>query len=450
MRDGDRFEQDAEEWWRAAAACLRAVVDETRNRGRIEAVSVSATSGTICLLDGAGLAIRPAMMYADGRSQIEAERINAVAGDLRERLGYRFNSSWGLPKLLWLHHHEPEQMGWARFFAHAGDVITGRLCGEYGVTDATQALKSGFDLIEWRWPEFIEQELGLPVARLPRVVASSTPIGVVTPEAASETGLPAGGTVVAGMTDGCASQVAGGAIEPGQWLSVLGTTLVVKGVSKELPRDPAGRVYSHHHPEGFWLPGAASNTGGGALARWAAEEWSSLDRQAAQLSPTGLAVYPLRQQGERFPFVRPAAQGFVEGDVRSDQQLYAATLEGIGYLERLGYEVLEQLGATVGPVLRTAGGGGRSKAWSQIRANILGRAIAVPAEGGAAFGAAILAAMAGLHPDLATATREMVRVDYTVMPRQALAGEYEAGYARFLDACRRRGYLEETGAGQSR
>jgi len=50
------------------------------------------------------------------------------------------------------------------------------------------------------------------------------------------------------MTDGCAAQIAAGALEVGSWNSVLGTTLVLKGVTRELIRDPAGVMYSHRSP----------------------------------------------------------------------------------------------------------------------------------------------------------------------------------------------------------
>ena len=45
------------------------------------------------------------------------------------------------------------------------------------------------------------------------------------------TGIPAGTPIIAGMTDGCAAQIGAGALEVGSWNSVLGTTLVLKGVT---------------------------------------------------------------------------------------------------------------------------------------------------------------------------------------------------------------------------
>lgn len=85
--------------------------------------------------------------------------------------------------------------------------------------------------------------------------------------AAAHRGLPAETPILAGMTDGCAAQISAGALAEGHWNSVLGTTLVLKGVAHRLLRDPEGAVYSHRHPDEGWLPGGASNVGAGALAR---------------------------------------------------------------------------------------------------------------------------------------------------------------------------------------
>ena len=73
--------------------------------------------------------------------------------------------------------------------------------------------------------------------------------------------------MVSGATDGCAAQLGAGALSVGSWNSVLGTTLVLKGVTRELIRDPLGAVYSHKAPNGDWLPGGASSTGAGVISR---------------------------------------------------------------------------------------------------------------------------------------------------------------------------------------
>jgi xylulokinase len=437
---GGRVEQRPDEWWAAAAACLRAVTAELGARAAaIAALSVTATSGTICLLDAAGQPLGPAIMYSDRRAAAEAELLNLAAGQLGRRAP-RFDASFGLPKLLWLLRHAPDALAQAAHVAHAADLIVGRLCGDYGVSDWSHALKSGYDLIGLRWPAELLDAVGLPAHKLPRVVAPASPLGRVGPQAAAATGLPAHTLVIAGMSDGCAAQIAGGAAAPGQWLSVLGTTLVLKGVSADLPADPSGAIYAHRHPDGHWLPGAASATGGGALAaRFPGADLAALDVQAAALTPSGALCYPLQGIGERFPFASPAARSFLLGAESGGPAEYTAILEGVAYLERLSYELLEGLGYTVEGPIRAAGGGARSPLWLQLRADVLGRPLLVPAEVEAAFGAAVLAA-AVAHPGLSAATRAMSHVRAEVPPRPD-AARYQQPYARFCAELRERGYL---------
>src|SRR4029079_6142435 len=98
-------------------------------------------------------------------------------------------------------------------------------------------------------------------------VRSGTHLGNVWAAAAAETSIPEGTPIFAGMTDGCSAQLGAGAVRVGSWNSVLGTTLVLKGVAPELLKDPLGVVYSHRSPDGHWLPGGASSVGAGVLAQ---------------------------------------------------------------------------------------------------------------------------------------------------------------------------------------
>lgn len=439
------FEQDPREWWTATATCLRQVTSnmEVSQRNSITALAITATSGTICLLDAAGTPISRAIMYSDRRANDEATIINTAVSDLTARYGYQFAASFGLPKLLWMQRHQPETVTAARFFAHAADVLTGHLTGDYATSDWSHALKSGYDVQNLCWPDELFDALCLPREKFPHVVAPGTIIGNISPQAAEETGLPQRTVVVAGMTDSCAAQMAGGAVEPGQWMSVLGTTLAIKGVTTDLLRDPAGRIYSHRHPTGIWMPGGASNTGGEVLARqFADEDLSQLDEYAAHLTPTALLCYPLERTGERFPFAHPSACSFLIGDASSRVHYYTACLEGVGYIERMAYDVLSQIGAPMSGAIRATGGGARSQVWLQIRANILNRPLEVPEQTEAAFGAAVLAAGACAYPDSIAATRVMVRVREYVEPDSMQVEQYAAHYARFVQACRERGYGE--------
>lgn len=439
-------EQNPADWWAATAECVRAVLRQLgameRPVSQVAALSVVSTSGTILAVDDGGQPLRPAILYHDSRATDEAAQVAQVGAAMADWLGYAFNTSFALPKIVWMQRHEPNLFAAARFI-HAADFIAGRFIGSYSVTDHTNALKTGFDLVAYRWPDFIERDLGIPLAKLPRVVCPGEIMGTVSADAAEATGLPAGTPVVAGATDGVAAQLASGAAKAGAWTSSLGATLVLKGVNSELVRDPLGRVYSHLHPERtWWLPGAASNTGAEWMMRtFPGEDYAALDRRASDLLPTPLLVYPLVRRGERFPFVVPEAERFVVGRPRYRLELYAAHLEGVAYLERLGYETLQGLGLEVGPAVTITGGGARSAVWSRVRAAVLNRRLLRPEAAESAMGACLLAASAVWFESVGPAAAAMVRIAETIEPDPALVEAYAPRYAGFVQECRERGYI---------
>jgi sugar (pentulose or hexulose) kinase len=438
-RSGARHEQDPETWWRAIAAASSEAMQTVAPRA-VRGVAVDATSGTIAIVDGEGSALTPGLMYDDTRASDYVARINAAGEQIWARLGYsRMQPSWALPKLLWLLEAYPQLPRGARL-AHQSDFVNRRLVGCEVPADLSNALKSGADLIEERWPDDVMDALGVPADLLPALVRSGTVIGEVCQAAAAVTGIPAGTRVIAGMTDGCASQLGAGVLRPGCWNSVLGTTLVLKGVTHELIHDPLGVVYSHRAPNGDWLPGGASSTGAGLISRdFAGRNLDDLSRAAAAHEPAVTLAYPLMSAGERFPFVAPQAQGFELGGDGSEADRFAAILQGVGYIERLCFDYLDLLGAPINGDLVLTGGATKSDYWCQLRADILGRPVALPENSEPALGMAILAASPGRNA--ADVAAEMVRIRVTIDPRAGSNDRFEATYLRFVDELEGRGWL---------
>lgn len=433
-------EQDPADWWRAATLSLRAVTQQVRPT-EIRALAVTSTSGTLVPVGFNRQPLRPAIMYNDSRAVAEAQRLHRVGARLERKLGYQFQPSFSLAKILWLQRHEPHLYRQTDKFLHAADWLVGKLTGHFTHSDYSNALKTGYDLVDLEWPGWFESQLGLPAIRLPQVVPPGQPIATVSLVAAAETGLAAGTPVISGATDGTAAFLASGADGYGAWNSTLGTTLVVRGISPHLVRDPQGRIYCHRHPDGPWLPGGASNVGGECLATlFAQEEWSLLDQKALALSPTQALVYPLARQGERLPFVDPQASAFAVGSIRSREEQYTACLEGVAFVERWIFELIESLGAPLKPPLWATGGGARSQPWLQLRANVLQQPLIRPKYPEAAFGAAILAAAGAHFGRVKEAVRAMVQPYWQIEPDPTKSDLYTERYQAFREECRKRGY----------
>jgi sugar (pentulose or hexulose) kinase len=214
---------------------------------------------------------------------------------------------------------------------------------------------------------------------------------------------------------------------------------VVKGVTRELLKDPAGVIYSHRSMDGLWLPGGASSTGAAAIAKeFGDADLGELNAAAAKAGPTPLVVYPLVTKGERFPFAAREAEGFTLGEANSVGDRFSGVLQGIAMLERLAFETLDAFGAETGGRFSISGGAVNSEALNQIRADVLERELLVPAVTEGAFGMAVLVAAA--QTSMPTATDRMVRVARTISPRRPFA-EYADQYGRFVRELELRGWL---------
>jgi len=446
---GPNREQDADLWWKAAASALHGLVADVRGAGgdpaNIVALAVDGTSGTIVPVDAGMRPLRPGLMYNDGRATTEADSLNVAAGSALDRLGYRFNSSFALAKILWLIRHEPKVMERARRILHQADVVTARLTGAAPVTDESNALKTGYDIVERRWPAYLGN-VGIDADRLPPVVPIGAPLGTIGPRAASEFGLPSDCVVVGGMSDGTAACAASGAGAPGDMNTTLGTTIVWKVVASSMVRDPLGRIYSHRHPGGGFLPGGAGNAGGDGIRAFCAggaadagQALAELERNLRPGRPTGGLTYPSPARGERFPFVDSAFEPFTTVDRNDADALYRSCLEGVACIERWGYEVAADLGAECDGAVWTTGRGAAIDAWMQIRADFLDRPVRRAVHPESAFGSALVAAMHAWFGGSWTATtRALVHLDLCCEPERGNRAACDEQYAAFRAACEER------------
>jgi sugar (pentulose or hexulose) kinase len=435
-------QQDAEDWWQAVCTCLQQLCQSLPQPASIAALSVTSTSGTLLAVDRNGVPLYPAMMYNDERSQPYVEQVRQAGVDLEKRLGYAFNATYALSKIVWLAKEQSQVFQKAQYFISPTDFLVGRLSGKYGISDHSNMLKTGFDLIKREWPGFISDELGIPSAVLPQVISPGEKISQVSAYGSRSSGLTRGLPVIAGATDGVASHIASGAVEPGSWNSTLGTTLVIKGISPELLLDPQQRIYSHRHPEGWWMPGGASNTGAEWITvEFPADEPAKMDQLAKQYLPTRLIRYPLVRVGERFPFRHSQATGFWIGEPETEAQAFAAGLEGLALVERLAYETLQEIGASVGERIYVTGGGAKSEVWLRIRASMLQKTLCKPQVSETAMGAALLAARGIWFGSLQEAVQNMVNIEGEITPQTNLIEPYQEKYQAFIKALVEHGYI---------
>lgn len=440
LDERSREEQSPENWWQSCSESIAALIKQAKehiNLLHVKAIAVTSTSGTIIPVDENNKPLHSAIMYSDQRSSAEAISCKeaALANNVK---GYTaFNTSSGLPKMLWLLNNFPKKLLRLAKFIHAADFVTGKLCGVYGVTDYTNALKSGYDIHQFKWPEYIT-EAGVPTMYLQEVKPSGSSLAFIQEELAIQWGLPKNVQVTTGITDGCASQIASGAVSPGEWNTTIGTTLVIKGVTIKEITDPVGAIYNHRHPDGYWMPGGASNTGADWVTKlFGKENLDLLNKAAYEMMPTGITAWPLLQPGERFPFVSPDAKGFWPEAIEKER-LFTACMEGVAYIERYAYEQIKKLSGESISSISSAGGGSNSEAWLRIRSAVLNLPINKMKNVSGAAGAAVLAASRTYYSSLVEAAEAMVHPEKTIQPDPVLVNKYSEAYDVFIKELEKR------------
>lgn len=348
-------------------------------KAEIGALSVDATSGTVVALDARHTPLGTALLYNDA---VDDPAIPEAIAALAPRQSAAHGASSGLARALAL----SRRPGCA-LVLHQADWIASRLGAPVGVSDESNALKTGYDPVARAWPEWIAA-LPLSDVALPEVVPAGQPTGQVSADAAARHALPEGAVIVAGMTDGCASFLATGAAHPGEGVSALGTTLTLKLLSDKPLFAPEYGLYSHRIGD-LWLAGGASNSGGAALAvHFAPEVIADLCRNIDPTTDSGLDYYPLPRPGERFPVNDPALPPRLEPRPAEEALFLKGLLEGIARIEALGYARLAELGAPALTRLRSVGGGAQNTVWTALRARLIQAEMVEAASTEAAVGVA--------------------------------------------------------------
>lgn len=349
----------------------------------LQSIAIAATSATVLLCDKELEPITPALLYFDNRAQEESEQLEQFAppGHIA------CSASSGLAKFMWLTRHT--EFSNVAHFLHQADWLAALLTGLGGVSDYHNALKSGYDVERLCWPDWIKS---LPHAHLlPQVVAPGSNITNISPLVAQHFKINPACMVCAGTTDSIAAFIATGVHEPGSAVTSLGTTVVLKLLSKQRVEAAQYGVYSHRFGD-LWLAGGASNAGGGVLRKYFSD--SQIDELSQHIDPvtdSPFDYYPLPRAGERFPINDPSLTPRLTPRPEDDILFLHGLLQGLSRIEVAGYTKLAELGASPLKAVITTGGGAKNQVWGKIRERLLGVPLSVAEHIEAAYGAALLA-----------------------------------------------------------
>jgi xylulokinase len=330
-------------------------------------------------------------------------------------------------------------------------------------TDYSYASGSGvYDLIDWKYSDELLAASGLPGDIFPEIYPSTTVIGSLTDEAAGILGLPNTVKVVAGGVDNSCMALGARNIKEGRIYESQGSSSWIAVTSAHPLLDLNSRpfVFTHVIPELFTSATGAFSTGSSFrwvrdnLCRYLMEEELELERSIydqmtslasqSNVGANGLLFNPNLAGGSSLhdsPNIRGAFLGIDLGHTLSD--ILRATMEGVALETRLILDALRKL-TPISEEMIVVGGGGRSKLWRQIHADVYNLRIIKTNidQQAAALGAAALAAVGSGFWDDFGIIDEIHKIEDVTEPIPENNAKYEKLLEIYLQADK---YLSDIG-----
>lgn len=353
------------------------------------------------------------ILHTDTRGESYIAHLKAVMG--QERF-YRINPNilgpnYSLPKLKWIQEHQPDVYHAADKFLLWGDFVAFML-GCEPLTSYSHANRTLlFDIHKETWSEEILSLAEVDRKQLPHPVPSGTIAGTIDSRIADELHLPRGVQVVVGGHDQCCNSLGSGIYEAGKAVCGIGTVECIAPTYDTIPEPERmlknGLNVEHHVMPHLYVSFIYNQAG--SLIRWFRDTFAAAEKQALRegedlyarlaqempVEPTSLLTLPYFEPTGTPHFITDASGvilGLKTTTTRGEILKSIMECETLYFVESM--LTLKELGADTSEFVAT-GGGAKSDAWLQIKADIFGVPFVRPAvvEAGT-LGAAMLAGVA--------------------------------------------------------
>lgn len=445
-------EQHVEYFWeKLCEACNGLWPQLDFPRSAIKSVALTTQRATVVNLDRDGKPLRPAIIWLDQRLEDNLPSMglwNTLLTLAGEGETVRFFRSQA--ESHWIKNNQPEIWEKTEKLLLLSGYLTYRLTGKYVDSVASQVGYIPFDFKRHKWAGALDWKWrALPIKRsqLPELVPAGSPLGVITAEAAQQTGIPQGLSLISAGADKACEVLASGCLTPDTGSLSYGTTATYNSTHsryietiKHVPAYPAAMPGAYNSEtivqRGYWMVNWFKQEFGLRETHLAAElgvETETLFDDLLKQVPAGamgLIVQPYWSPGVRIP--GPEAKGAIIGfgDVHTRAHIYRAIIEGLTYALREGKERLEKRSGQGITTLKVSGGGSQSDEALQITADVFGLAVERPhTYETSGLGAAINAAVGvGLYPDYAAALQHMTHEGERFTPIAANVEIYDKLY----------------------
>jgi len=423
-------EQNPDDWMR--------LIDEaiaTFGVAEVYSVGLCSQVNTHVFLDATGTPLMPAIMWQDGRASSEAAELDARVTRQQKIQWWGapmpIDASHAISRMAWVAKHCPAIWEKTRWVMLPKDYCLLKLTGE-----ATTDPLSNIGLVDNRL-RYISQVLEL----VPGAAERMAPLVPITKVAGHiQRGPLKGKAVVSGTMDAWAGLVGAGAARNRSTVYLSGTSEILGISSNVVVPTPGAIVFPEY--DGIRLHAAPTQSGGDAKNWFAQTADISLDAMSSMVKTSqrtnATPLFLPQLEGERSPLwdadLRAAFLGISRQTTLTD--MARAVYEGVALSARYALDTLKESSLVESGSIACGGGGFRSTAWNQIRADVLGvelRVIAAKEPG--ILGAATIAAIgAGHYTGFDQAYDALAVYDQIFTPDKALQARYNSLFSLYKEA----------------
>jgi xylulokinase len=392
-------EQDPADWWSAANIAVNGL--DLKVRKAVRAIGLSGQMHGATLLGRNHRALRPAILWNDGRSAAQCSELERAFEGMLKITGNRAMPGFTAPKLLWVRKHEPEIFAQTATVLLPKDYVRLRMTGDLASDMSDSAGTLWLDVAQRRWSEAMLAATGLGPDNMPSLFEGNEITGALRAELAEAWGMQRV-PVAAGGGDNAAGAIGVGVVRPGEAFLSLGTSGVLFLANDGYRPNPQGGVHTFCHAVPKHWHQMSVILSAASCVDWAARLCGLEDAGAlfglaeARNRPADGEIFLPYLSGERTPHNDPHAKGVLFGLTHetSPACIAQAVLEGVAFAFRDGLDALLASGAPI-ETISVIGGGARSAYWGRILASVLHRPLIYRDAGtvGPAYGAARLARM---------------------------------------------------------
>lgn len=337
-----------------------------------------------------------------------------------------------LPKASWLQQHDAETFRQTNTLLSCAEYVGYRLTGQLH----TASPSTEFDPLFWD-PSSLAA-YGLSPELFPPFLRPAQVVGALQPAIAAELGIPSGIPLAAAGSDFLMSLLGTAAVDVGMVCDRAGSSEGINYCSARAVQDTRLRSLPHVIPGLSNVAGILSSTG--LLFEWyrrftGTQDMSyhhMLEMIAGAQSPAPW-FFPTLHAGASWEFHHGMFYGLGAG--HGAAEMGRAVVESIGFAVRETIDILRSVVGDI-PAMRSCGGQARNHIWNQMKADIAGVVIEIPEvpEAELVGGAACCFTALGVYPDIATASRAMVRIIRCYEPEPAAQERFHEQYQAYTAA----------------